>query len=103
MLTQKPSDLRPASKNQVSFDYPPKNQVIDHTGQVNFGPHTVNFDHKKQANFDPNTKTKSNSTPHKKTKLTSTPPLESSQLDPHSQIKLISMPRHKNQAIFDQN
>ena len=104
MLTPKPSDLRPAFKNQVNFDHPHKNQVYRlHKKQVNFGPHTVNFDppHKKQVNFDSNTKTKSNSIPHTKNRLISTPELKSSQFDPHSISKSFPMPRHKNQVNFD--
>ena len=102
MLSKKPSDLRPASKNQVDSDYPHKNQVIDHhTEQVNFGPHSqFRPPLKKQACLDPNTKAKSNSIPHKN-KLISTPPLESRQLDTHSQMKSISMPRHENLIYFD--
>ena len=48
MLTIKPSNLWPASKHRVNFDYtrPHKNQVSRswHLNQVNIGPHTVNFD-----------------------------------------------------------
>ena len=74
MLTPKPSDLRPASKNQVNLDYhhPHKKQTNrpSHSKQVNFGPHTVNFGppHNKQVTFDSNTKTKSSSIPDTKTK-----------------------------------
>ena len=107
MLTLKPSDWRPASKNRVNFDHhrPSKNQVnrSSHSKQVNFGPHTVNFapPHTKQVNFDPNIKTKSNSIPDTKIKLISTPLLKICQFDPRSKIKPISMPPHKNQVNFD--
>ena len=47
MLTLKPSDLRPASKNEsISTITHTKNQISIslHLKQVNFGSHTVNFD-----------------------------------------------------------
>ena len=56
MLTLKPSDFRPAYKNEVSFDLAHKNQVSrsPHWKQIIFDPHK-----KKQVSRDPPTKTKS--------------------------------------------
>ena len=107
MLTlRKTKRLRPASKCRVNFDHHPhKNQVhrSSHSKQVNFGPYTVNLDppHRKHVTFDPDTKTKSNSIPPTKIKLIPRPLLQSSQFDPYSKIKSISMPSHKDQVNFD--
>ena len=108
MITlRKTKRLRPASKNRVNFDHHHlhKNQVnrSSHSKQVNFGAHMINFEppHKKQVTVDCNTKTKSNSISPAKIKLSSTPLLQSSQFDPQSKIKSISMPWHKDQVNFD--
>ena len=108
MITlRKTKRLRPASKNRVNFDHHHlhKNQVnrSSHSKQVNFGAHMINFEppHKKQVTVDCNTKTKSNSIPPTKIKLIPRPLLQSSQFDPYSKIKSISMPSHKDQVNFD--
>ena len=111
MLTLKPGDWRPASKNRVNFDHHPRKSRVNRSSpskQVNFGPHTVNFPppHKRQVTFDPNIKSKSNSIPHTKIKLISMSPLKLWCL--RTKTKLISIhtlkpsifrPSHKKQVI----
>ena len=84
MLTLKPSDLRPTSKNQVKFRAPTKKQVNHDTKSKSISART-------QIHFDP---------PHKN-KLISRP-LQSNQFDLHSQIKSISMPGHKTKLASTQ-
>ena len=85
MLTLKPSDFRPAYKNQVNFDHPHKNQVNrSHTNYNQFSartqePSQFGPPHKKQVKFDTHAKTKSISIPYAKDKLISTSTLMSSQ------------------------
>ena len=89
MLTLKPSDLRPASKNQLNPHHhqPHKKQIKwpVHTKRVDFVPHAINFvpPHKKQVTFDSHTKPKSNSDPLTEIVLIATPLVKSSQMDPH--------------------
>lgn len=109
MLILKPRDVRPASKNQFHFDHhhPHENEVnrSSQLKQLTLGPHTVNLGplHKKQVTLDPNTKAKTFLFPHNKIWLVSIPLLKSSQLDPCSKIKSMSISPQKERVNVDRH
>ena len=104
MLTLKPNELRPASKNQVNFDHLHKTKSIDHhTKTSQFRP--------AQSQLDPPHQNKSISIPALNPSQVRSLTQKSSKVrphhcnqvnfDPHCKFKLISMPRHKNQVGFN--
>ena len=103
MLALKSSDLRTVFKNQVNFNTTHKQshslttlktskirpaQSISTPG---LKTSQLRSQHENEVEIDP----------LHRIKLISTPPLKSSQFDPHSKIKSISMPRRTNQLNFD--
>ena len=127
ILTLKPSDFQPASKNQVKFHHPYKtNSIYPHQTlkPSNFRPR-----HQDELNFSPYNQVKLSSIPHDeiksfwtthtKTKSSSMITLKTSDLQPASKTKSISTtrtkptqsfrtlitihfrPQHKNQVNFD--
>ena len=126
MLTLKPSDFRPANKNQVNFDHPHKTTSTDpHTKkQVMFGPHTKNKltsihklapsnfrpAHNTEVDFDPRTKASQveyrvqnqvDFHPAKKTSFYRPDHWNQVYFDLHSNIKSILMSPGHNLGKFD--
>ena len=89
MIILKTSDFRTAVKNQVNFDHP-------HNQQIDFIPtlksSQVRSPTLKSSRFGPPTQKPSSFRPHH---------WNQANFDPHSNIKSISMPRHKNRVNFD--
>ena len=92
MLTQKPSDSRPASKTKLISTTHTKTKSVDyHTESKSISARTQLIStppQKKQVKIDTRATTKSNSIPRTKVKFLSTPLLKSNQFDPYSKIQV---------------